>query len=172
MVEEVLITQEEIAKRVKEVGAQISEDYKGKSILLIGILKGSVPFLADLMRAIDGDVEIDFMAVSSYGASTKSSGVVRIIKDLDHSIEGKNVIIVEDIIDTGLTLSYLKDYLLSRGAASLKIVTALDKPARRTVEIKPDYCCFQIEDRFIVGYGLDCDQKYRQLPYITWIKEQ
>ncbi len=169
---EVLITKEQLEKRVAELGAQISKDYEGKTILLIGILKGSVPFMADLMRHIDGDVEIDFMSVSSYGSSTKSSGVVRIIKDLDKSIEGKDVIIVEDIVDSGLTLSYLKSHLLSRNPASLKVCTMLDKPARRKVEFKPDYCGFEIEDKFIVGYGLDFDQKYRHLPYISWIKEE
>jgi hypoxanthine phosphoribosyltransferase len=169
---EVLISKEQLEKRVSELGAQISKDYEGKTILLIGILKGSVPFMADLMRHIDGDVEIDFMSVSSYGSSTKSSGVVRIIKDLDKSIEGKHVIIVEDIVDSGLTLSYLKSHLLSRNPASLKVCTMLDKPARRKVEFTPDYCGFEIEDKFIVGYGLDFDQKFRHLPYISWIKEE
>ncbi len=169
---EVLISKEQLEKRVSELGAQISKDYEGKTILLIGILKGSVPFMADLMRHIDGDVEIDFMSVSSYGSSTKSSGVVRIIKDLDKSIEGKHVIIVEDIVDSGLTLSYLKSHLLSRHPASLKVCTMLDKPARRKVEFTPDYCGFEIEDKFIVGYGLDFDQKFRHLPYISWIKEE
>ncbi len=169
---EVLISKEQLEKRVSELGAQISKDYEGKTILLIGILKGSVPFMADLMRHIDGDVEIDFMSVSSYGSSTKSSGVVRIIKDLDKSIEGKDVIIVEDIVDSGLTLAYLKSHLLSRNPASLRVCTMLDKPARRKVEFMPDYCGFEIEDKFIVGYGLDFDQKYRNLPYISWIKEE
>lgn len=168
---EILFTEEQIRERVKEVGKQISADYGKDPILMVGILKGSVPFMADLMRATVGKIEIDFMAVSSYGAGTKSSGVVRIIKDLDHDIEGKNVIIVEDIIDTGLTLQYLKEYLLKRNPASLKIATCLDKPSRRVVDIKPDYCCFEVEDKFIVGYGLDADQQFRQLPYITWIKE-
>ena len=169
---EVLFTKEQLEKRVSELGAQISKDYEGKTILLIGILKGSVPFMADLMRHIDGDVEIDFMSVSSYGSSTKSSGVVRIIKDLDKSIEGKDVIIVEDIVDSGLTLSYLKSHLLNRKPASLRVCTMLDKPARRKVDFTPDYCGFEIEDKFIVGYGLDFDQKFRNLPYISWIKEE
>ena len=172
MIEEVLITEEQIKKRVDELGAQITKDYEGKSILLIGILKGSVPFMADLMRRIKGDVEIDFMSVSSYGSTTKSSGVVRILKDLDHSIEGKHVLIVEDIVDSGLTLSYLKTELMGRMPASLRVATMLDKPSRRRVEFTPDYCGFEVEDKFIVGYGLDFDQKYRQLPYISWIKEQ
>ncbi len=171
MTEEILITKEQLEEKVSELGAQISKDYAGKPMLLVGILKGSVPFMADLMRHIDGDVEIDFMAVSSYGGSTSSSGVVRIIKDLDHDIAGKNVIIVEDIVDSGLTLSYLKAHLLGRNPASLKVCTILDKPARRQVDFVPDYCGFQVEDKFIVGYGLDYDQKYRQLPYISWIKE-
>jgi len=128
--------------------------------------------MADLMRHIEGDVEIDFMSVSSYGSSTKSSGVVKILKDLDGGIQGKNVIIVEDIVDSGLTLSYLKSYLLGKNPASLKICTLLDKPARRQVALDPDYCGFEIEDLFIVGYGLDYDQKYRNLPYITWLKEE
>ena len=171
MTEEILITEEQIRKRVDELGAQITKDYEGKNLLLIGILKGSVPFMADLMRRIDTDVEIDFMSVSSYGSTTKSSGVVRILKDLDNSIEGKNVLIVEDIVDSGLTLSYIKKHLLGRKPASLKVCTFLDKPSRRKVEFTPDYCGFEVGDKFIVGYGLDFDQKYRQLPYISWIKE-
>ena len=169
---EVLITEEQLKARVKEIGAQITEDFKGESVLLVGILKGSVPFMADLMRAIDLDVTIDFMCVSSYGSATKTSGVVRIGKDLDTPIEGKNVIIVEDIIDSGLTLSYLKTQLLARNPKSLKICTALDKPSRRKVEFKGDYVGFEVEDKFIVGYGLDMDQHYRNLPYVSWIKEE
>lgn len=169
---EVLITEEQLKARVKEIGAQITEDFKGESVLLVGILKGSVPFMADLMRTIDLDVTIDFMCVSSYGSATKSSGVVRIGKDLDTPIEGKNVIIVEDIIDSGLTLSYLKNQLLARNPKSLKICTALDKPSRRKVEFKGDYVGFEVEDKFIVGYGLDMDQHYRNLPYVSWIKEE
>lgn len=171
MIEEVLFSEEQLKKRAAELGAEISKDYEGKPILLIGILKGSLPFMADLMRRIDGDVEIDFMAVSSYGSSTISSGVVKIIKDLDHSIEGKNVIVIEDIIDTGITLSYLSKYLTDKRPASLKVCTLLDKPSRRKVEFNADYVGFTIEDKFIIGYGLDYDQKYRQLPYISWIKE-
>ena len=164
-----MISEDQIKTRVKELGKQLTEEYQGKEVLLIGILKGSVPFMADLMRVMDLDVKIDFMSVSSYGSSTKSSGVVRILKDLDSDIKGKHVIIVEDIIDSGLTLSYLKDYLLKRDPASLKICTFLDKPGRRTIDLIPDYCGFQIEDKFIVGYGLDVDQMYRQLPYISWV---
>lgn len=169
-VSEVLISREQIAERVAEMGAQISRDYEGREIFLIGILKGSVPFMADLMRAIDLEVEMDFMSVSSYGGGTESTGVVRIIKDLDNDIEGRDVLIVEDIIDSGYTLSYLKDYLLKRRPRSLRIVTFLDKPSRRKAHLKVDYTGFSVEDKFIVGYGLDLDQKYRNLPFISWVK--
>ena len=170
--EETLISREALAAKVKELAAMITRDYEGQEVLLVGILKGSVPFMADLMREIDLDLTIDFMSVSSYGSSTKSSGVVRIIKDLDAPIEGKNVIIVEDIIDTGLTLDYLKHYLANRKPKTLKICAILDKPSRRKVEIKGDYVGFEVEDKYIVGYGLDLDQKYRNLPYISWIKDR
>lgn len=168
---QVMITQEQLAKRVRELGKQISEDYKGQEILVIGILKGAVLFLSDLIREITVDTKIDFMAVTSYGASTKSSGVVRILKDLDTGIEDENVIIVEDIIDSGVTLHYLRDYLMNRKPKSLKICTLLDKPDRREVEIKSDYTGFEIENKFIVGYGLDYDQRYRNLPYITCLED-
>lgn len=168
---QIMITEEQLAKRVKELGKQISEDYKGQEILVIGILKGAVLFLSDLIREITVDTKIDFMAVTSYGASTKSSGVVRILKDLDTGIEDENVIIVEDIIDSGVTLHYLRDYLMNRKPKSLKICTLLDKPDRREVEIKSDYTGFEIENRFIVGYGLDYDQRYRNLPYITCLED-
>ena len=163
--EEVLISKEQLAAKVAELGAQISKDYEGEELFLIGILKGSVPFMADLMRAITLDVEMDFMSVSSYGSGTKSSGVVRILKDLDSDIA------VEDIIDSGLTLAYLKEYLAKRNPKSIKIVTMLSKPARRKADLEADYTGFVIDDMFIVGYGLDIDQKYRNLPYISWIKE-
>lgn len=168
---EVLISQKEIENRVAELGEQISRDYEGKELLLIGILKGSVIFMADLMRAIRLDLQMDFMSVSSYGGATSSSGVVRILKDLDEDIRGKNVLIVEDIIDTGLTLAYIKEYLKKRGPESLRIVTLLDKPARRKVNLAVDYVGFEVEDKFIVGYGLDINQKYRNLPYVSWIRE-
>ena len=168
---EVLISREQLADKVAELGAQISEDYQGESLFLIGILKGSVPFMADLMRAISLDVEMDFMSVSSYGSGTKTSGVVRILKDLDSDIAGKNVLIVEDIIDSGLTLAYLMEYLAKRNPKTIKIVTMLSKPARRKADIEADYTGFVVDDKFIVGYGLDIDQKYRNLPYISWIKE-
>lgn len=168
---EVLISREQLAAKVAELGAQISRDYEGEDLFLIGILKGSVPFMADLMRSITLDVEMDFMSVSSYGSGTTTSGVVRILKDLDTDIAGKNVLIVEDIIDSGLTLAYLKEYLAKRNPKSLKIVTMLSKPARRKADIEADYTGFVVDDKFIVGYGLDIDQKYRNLPYISWIKE-
>ncbi|MBQ2096297.1 MAG: hypoxanthine phosphoribosyltransferase [Firmicutes bacterium] len=168
---EVLISREDLANKVKELGAQISKDYEGEDLFLIGILKGSVPFMADLMREITLDVEMDFMSVSSYGSGTTTSGVVRILKDLDSDIAGKNVLIVEDIIDSGLTLAYLKEYLAKRNPKSIKIVTMLSKPARRKADLEADYTGFVVDDKFIVGYGLDIDQKYRNLPYISWIKE-
>ena len=168
---EVLISREQLADKVAELGARISEDYKGEELFLIGILKGSVPFMADLMRAITLDVEMDFMSVSSYGSGTKTSGVVRILKDLDSDIAGKNVLIVEDIIDSGLTLAYLKEYLAKRNPKSIRIVTMQSKPARRKADIEADYTGFVVDDKFIVGYGLDIDQKYRNLPYISWIRE-
>lgn len=170
--QEILITKEQIAKRVQEIGKQITADYAGEEILLVGILKGAAPFMADLMREIDLDLTIDFMCVSSYGSATKTSGVVRIGKDLDTPIEGKNVIIVEDIVDSGLTLFYLKSQLLARNPKSLKVCTILDKPCRRKVEFKADYVGFEVDDKFIVGYGLDADQHLRQLPYISWVKEE
>ncbi|NLZ38932.1 MAG: hypoxanthine phosphoribosyltransferase [Firmicutes bacterium] len=165
-IQKILLSREEIAEKIAQLGEQISQDYAGKEILLICVLKGAVIFLADLMRHISVPVQIDFMAVSSYGAATESSGVVRILKDLDGSIEGKHCLIVEDIIDSGLTLKYLKENLQSRQPASLKIVTLLDKPERRRVEITPDYCGFQIPDEFVVGYGLDFAEQYRSLPDI------
>ena len=170
--QEILITKEQLAERVKELGKQITADFAGQSVLMVGILKGAVPFMADLIREVDLDVTIDFMCVSSYGSATKTSGVVRIGKDLDTPIEGKNVIIVEDIIDSGLTLSYLKEQLLARKPKCIKVAACLDKPSRRRVEFKADYIGFEVEDKFIVGYGLDADQKFRNLPYISWIKEE
>lgn len=169
-VSNVLISEKQLHDRVDELGAQITMDYYGKDLFLVGILKGSVPFMADLMRRIELPLEMDFMCVSSYGSSTSSSGVVRIIKDLDSDIKGKDVLIVEDIIDTGLTLAYLKDYLKSRGPASVRLITMLDKPSGRKVDIKSDYVGFEVPDIFIVGNGLDVDQKYRNLPYISSIE--
>ncbi|MCF0151049.1 MAG: hypoxanthine phosphoribosyltransferase [Firmicutes bacterium] len=172
-VSEVLISEEQLKQRVKELGAQITKDFEGEELLLVGILKGSVPFLADLMRTITLEtVKLDFMVVSSYGSGTVSSGKINIKKDLETDIRGKNVIVVEDIIDSGNTLSCLKEVLLQREPKSLKIATMLDKPSRRQSPITPDYCGFAVEDKFIVGYGLDLDQKYRHLPYISWVKTE
>ena len=162
----VLITEEEIRAAVRALGETITRDYAGKSPVLLGILKGAVVFYTDLMREIDLPVTCEFMAVSSYGRSTKSTGVVEIRKDLDHDITGRDVLIVEDIVDSGATLSYLKKHLTTRGAASIRIATLLDKPARRRVELDVDYSCFEIPDAFVVGYGLDYDERYRNLPDI------
>ena len=162
----ILYTKEQLAEAVKKLGKQITEDYQGKELLLVGILKGSVVFFADLMRAIDLPLKTEFMAVSSYGAATKTSGVVNLVKDLTIDITGKHVLIVEDIVDSGMTLSYLKKYLSTRGAASIQIATLLDKPERRRVDLKADYFCFTIPDEFVVGYGLDYAETYRNLPDI------
>ena len=168
----VLITEEQIREKAKEIGKQIEQDYAGKEIVMIGILRGAVPWMADVMKNVNLDMTIDFMAVSSYGAATKSSGVVKINKDLDTNIDGKDIIVVEDIVDSGVTLNYLEGYLKSRGAASLRICTLLDKPEGRRVDIDVDYIGFTVDDRFIVGYGLDYDQRYRNLPYITWLESE
>lgn len=163
---EVLISREKITQRVAELAEEITRDYQGRPLLLICVLKGAVIFLSDLIRELKIPVEIDFMAVSSYGADTASSGVVRILKDLEQSIQDRDVLVVEDIVDTGLTLNYLRDILTSRQLHSLKVVTLLDKPSRRKVAFDPDYCGFVIPDRFVVGYGLDFDEQYRYLPDI------
>ena len=162
----VLVTREEIREAVKKMGQRITEDYKGKEPMLIGILKGAIVFYSDLIREIDLPLRTDFMAVSSYGSATKTSGVVKVLKDLDRDITGMDILIVEDIVDSGVTLNYLKTMLGDRGAKSIKIVTLLDKPARRRVDLKADYSCFEIPDEFVVGYGLDYDEKYRNLPDI------
>ena len=169
---ETVLSKEQIRERVIELGKEISKDYTGESIYIVGILKGAFVFMADLVREIDADVELDFMIVSSYGNSTESSGTVKIEKDLDRSLEGKNILIVEDIIDTGTTLKYLRDhYFANKLAKSVKIVTLLSKPARRTADIEPDYIGFEIEDKFIIGCGLDYAEKYRQLPDILHLVE-
>lgn len=160
-IKKILVSREAIAKRVAELGKQISEDYKGESVTLVCTLRGASIFFADLVREIEGDVEIDFIAVSSYGAGTKSSGEVKMIKDLSEPIKDKNVIIVEDIIDTGITLCYLKKLLLARAPKSLKVCSLLDKPSRRQVDFKGDYIGFEIENEFVVGYGLDYGEKMR-----------
>lgn len=165
-IKEILFTEEEIKAKVRDLGKKITEDYQGKDLLVICILKGAMPFMADLIREIKLPLQIDFMAVSSYGASTVSSGVVRIIKDLDTSIENKHILIVEDIIDTGLTLKYLVKNLKNRGPASVNVCTFMDKPERRKVTMVPDYCGYTIPDAFVVGYGLDYNQKFRNLPYV------
>lgn len=168
----VLLSEEQIKVKVRELGERISCDYQGKNLMLIGILKGAVVFLADLVREIKAPLKIDFMAVSSYGKSTHTSGVVRILKDLEGDIAGKDILIVEDIVDTGLTLSYLKENLLSRNPASLKICTFLDKPSRRKVDLVPDYLGYTIPDEFAVGYGLDFNGLYRNLPYVGVLKPE
>lgn len=165
----VMIDQKTLEDRIAEVGRQISADYKGKEIIMICILKGSVMFMSQLCKSIEPMMTMQFMVVSSYGGSTISSGKVLVKKDLDDDITGKDVIIIEDIVDTGRTLYFLKDYLLTeKNAASVKICTLLDKPARRVVPVETDYCCFEIADEFVMGYGLDYDQQYRQLPYIAY----
>jgi len=171
-IKEILISQEALAARVQELGQEISEKYKGKELLMIGVLKGANVFMSDLMRAVSVPIQIDFIAASSYGSSTESSGVVRIVKDLDYSIEGKHVMIVEDIIDTGLTLKYLYDNFSARKPSSLSIISLLDKPERRKADIKVDYTGFIIPDEFIVGYGIDYAEKYRNLPFVATLKPE
>ena len=168
----VLLTEEELRAKVQELGRQITQDYRGGSLMLVTVLKGAVVFLADLMRAIDVPAEIDFMVVSSYGSGVKSSGVVKIVKDLDVPIKGRDILIVEDILDYGMTLSYLKELLESREPRSIRIATLLDKPARRKVDLQADYVGYAVPDEFVVGYGLDYDEKYRNLPYIGILKPE
>ena len=168
----VLLSAEQIDVKVKELGAQITSDYQGKNLLVIGILKGAVIFLSDLVREVKIPLNLDFMAVSSYGSATASSGVVRIMKDLERSIEEYDVLIVEDIVDTGLTLKYLVENLQSRGPKSVKVCTLLDKPSRRVAAVKADYNGFSIPDEFVVGYGLDFDESFRHLPYIGVLKPE
>lgn len=171
-VERILITEDKLCERIKELGKEISRDYSGKKILAVGILKGSVVFLADLIRNIDSEVSIDFMTVSSYGNSAQTSGVLKIKKDLDTDISGKDVLIVEDIIDSGITLSKLKEELEKRNPASLKICTLLNKPERRTAEVDVEYIGFDIPNEFIIGYGLDYAEKYRDLPFVGILKRE
>ncbi len=169
----VMISEEEIERRVREIGAEISRDYSGKEIHMICVLKGGVYFMTALSKRIDPDipVSLDFMSVSSYGDDTKSSGVVKIVKDLDQPLDGKDVLIVEDIIDSGRTLYYLMDLLRGRNPASLRLCTLLDKPSRRERDVKVDYTGFEIEDRFVVGCGMDYRQRYRNLPYIGVVEQ-
>jgi hypoxanthine phosphoribosyltransferase len=168
----VLFSAEQLQAKIKEIGFAVSRDYAGKELLMIGILRGAVIFMADLARAIDIPVAIDFMAVSSYGASATTSGVVRILKDLEENVEGRHILVVEDIIDSGLTLTYLLDIIKSRNPASVKLCTLLNKPERRKVDVHVDYTGFAIPDEFVVGYGLDYAERYRNLPFIGILKPE
>ena len=168
----VLLTEEQLREKILELGARITEDYRGKKPLFLGVLKGCFVFMADLMRVVDLPCRIDFMTVSSYGGGASTTGAVRITKDLSRDIEGEDVIIVEDILDSGVTLHYLRDYLLHRRPSSIRIVTLLDKPERRKADVKADYCGFTVPDEFVVGYGLDYAERYRNLPYIGILKPE
>ncbi|MBP1967236.1 hypoxanthine phosphoribosyltransferase [Paenibacillus aceris] len=171
-IQEVLFSEEQIQEKIKELGEKLSNDFEGKNPLVICVLKGAFIFMADLVKQIRVPLELDFMAVSSYGQSTKSSGVVKIIKDLDVPVEGRHILIVEDIIDSGLTLSYLIDVLERRNAKTISVVALFNKPARRTVELEPDYAGYVLPDEFIVGYGLDYAEKYRNLPFVGILKPE
>ena len=169
---EILVSEAAIAAKVRELGARITEDYRGRNVVLVSILKGALPFLADLMRQVELPLALDFLEVSSYGVSTESSGVVRILKDLANPIEARDVLVVEDILDTGNTLAFVVDHLRSQHPASVRICTLLDKPARRLVPIEIDYRGFEIPDKFVVGYGLDYAERYRNLPFIGVLKPE
>mgnify|MGYP001033883426 FL=1 len=169
---QVLLSEEELRAKVEEIGRRISEDYQGRNLLMVSVLKGSVVFMADLMRAVTIPAEIDFMSVSSYGAGAKTSGVVKIIKDLDIDLHGLDLLIVEDILDSGLTLDYIRNMLMDRKPNSIRICTLLDKPERRKANITADYKGFEIPDEFVVGYGLDYAEHYRNLPYIGVLKPE
>ncbi|HEM3683835.1 TPA: hypoxanthine phosphoribosyltransferase [Streptococcus suis] len=171
-IKKILVSEEEIVAKCKELGKILANDYADKNPILVGILKGSIPFMAELMKHIDAHIETDYMVVSSYHGGTESSGTVKIIKDLDNSVAGRHIIFVEDIIDTGRTLKELKELFAFRQAASIKIATLLDKPEGRVVEIEPDYTCFTIPNEFVVGFGLDYDENYRNLPYVGVLKEE
>ena len=171
-IKKIMISHDEIVVAARELGQKLTEDYQGKNPILVGILKGSVPFMAELIKHIDTHIELDFMLVSSYHGGTSSSGVINIIKDLDQDIKGRDILFVEDIIDTGKTLKSLKELFEVRQPASVKIATLLDKPEGRLVEIEADYTCFTIPNEFVVGYGLDYDENYRNLPYIGILKEE
>lgn len=166
----ILYTEKDIQKRAKELGKQISRDYDGQELIMLGTLKGAVMWMSELMKYVTCDVKIDFVSASSYGSSTTSSGIVKITKDIDMNIYDKNVLIIEDIVDTGTTLKYLKEYLSDRNPRSVRICTMLDKPSRRKNDLVADYIGFEVEDLFIIGYGLDYDQKYRNLPYISYLE--
>ncbi len=170
--ETIFASEEQLQERIRTLGEQITRDYQGKTPLFVGVLKGCFIFMADLVRACDVRCTVDFMVVSSYGDGTSSTGAVKIVKDLSENIEGRDVIIVEDILDSGNTLSYLKKYMEARKPASVRIVTLMDKPERRTADVTADYVGFQIPDAFVVGYGLDYQQKYRNLPYIGILKPE
>ncbi len=167
----ILITEKEIQAKAKEIGKIITKEYKGESIVLICTLKGAVMWLSDLMRRIDLDTEVDFITVSSYGDSMTTTGKLEIVQDFRNDIRGKNVLIVEDIVDTGITLYNLKNYLMEQEPKSIKVCALLDKKDRRRIDVEADYVAFEVEDLFLIGYGLDFDQKYRNLPYITYIEE-
>ncbi|MFD2045557.1 hypoxanthine phosphoribosyltransferase [Ornithinibacillus salinisoli] len=169
-IEKILITEEEITAKCKELGRQLTEEYDGKFPLAIGVLKGAMPFMSDILRHVETYIEMDFMDVSSYGGQMRSSGEVKIVKDLNTQVEGRDLLIIEDIIDSGLTLSYLVDLFKYRKAKSIKIVTLLDKPSGRTAKIKADIAGFEVPNEFVVGYGLDYEEKYRNLPYIGVLK--
>ncbi|MBM4765296.1 hypoxanthine phosphoribosyltransferase [Bacillus sp. B15-48] len=171
-IEKILISEEELQEKTKELGQLLTEEYNGRFPLAIGVLKGAMPFMADLLKKVDTYLEMDFMDVSSYGSSTVSSGEVKIVKDLDTSVEGRDILIIEDIIDSGLTLSYLVELFRYRKAKSIKIVTLLDKPTGRKVDLQADYVGFVVPDAFVVGYGLDYAEKYRNLPYIGVLKPE
>lgn len=171
-IKKILISHDEIVTAARELGQKLTEDYQGKNPILVGILKGAVPFMAELIKHIDTHIELDFMLVSSYHGGTSSSGVINIIKDMDQDIKGRDILFVEDIIDTGKTLKSLKELFEGRQPASVKIATLLDKPEGRLVEIEADYTCFTIPNEFVVGYGLDYDENYRNLPYIGVLKEE
>lgn len=171
-IKEILISEQEIREKCNEIGEQLTEEYKGKFPLAIGVLKGALPFMSDVLRAIDTHLEMDFMDVSSYGSEMRSSGEVKIVKDLDTKVEGRDILIIEDIIDSGLTLSYLVDLFKYRKANSIKIVTLLNKPEGRTANIKADIVGFEVPNEFVVGYGLDYQEKYRNLPYIGILKPE
>lgn len=171
-IKKILVSEEEIIAKCKELGQILANDYADKNPILVGILKGSIPFMAELMKHIDTHIETDYMVVSSYHGGTESSGTVKIIKDLDNSVAGRHIIFIEDIIDTGRTLKELKELFALRQAASIKIATLLDKPEGRVVEIEPDYTCFTIPNEFVVGFGLDYDENYRNLPYVGVLKEE
>ncbi len=171
-IDHILVTEQEIRDAAADLGRRLTEDYAGKDLLLIGVLRGAIMFIVDLARSIDLPLTLDFMAVASYGASTQTSGIVRILKDLDSSIEGKDVLIVEDIIDSGLTLNYILETLRARNPASLRVCTLLNKVERRRVDVPVDYVCFDIPDEFVVGYGLDFNQIYRNLPFVGVLKPE